>query len=142
MCCLKLALITNCDKTTSWRDSSTRISLSDSRWSESTINTHKYNIIYWSSSRSYYNLALQKWFLSTFRTDSISEFSMNFKRGSNLLEKYDKSSKILSWLDLHKSEFSWAHLYARKLSFTQVPKGLGLNKRKEFEFEIQTLKYL
>jgi hypothetical protein len=33
-----------------------RINLSDSRWSENTINTHKYNTIYWSSSRSYYNL--------------------------------------------------------------------------------------
>jgi hypothetical protein len=62
---------------------------------------------------------------------------MNFKRGSNLLE-----TKILFLLDLHKSEFSWAYLYARKSSSTQVPKGLGLNKRKEFEFEIQTLQYL
>jgi hypothetical protein len=34
----------------------TRINLSDSRWSENTINTHKYNSIYWSSNRSYYNL--------------------------------------------------------------------------------------
>jgi hypothetical protein len=33
-----------------------RINLSDSRRSENTINTHKYNTIYWSSSRSYYNL--------------------------------------------------------------------------------------
>jgi hypothetical protein len=44
-----------CDRTTSWRGSSTRISLSDSRWSQNTINTYKYNTIYWSSSRSYYN---------------------------------------------------------------------------------------
>jgi hypothetical protein len=59
VCCLKLALITNYDKTTSGRSSSTRISLSDSRWSENTINTHKYNTkIYWSSSISYYNLGL------------------------------------------------------------------------------------
>jgi hypothetical protein len=43
------------DRTTSGRGSSTRISLSDSRWSKNTINTHKYNTIYWSSSRSYYN---------------------------------------------------------------------------------------
>jgi hypothetical protein len=34
-----------------------RINLSDSRWSENTIGTHKYNIIYWSLSRSYYNLS-------------------------------------------------------------------------------------
>jgi hypothetical protein len=33
-----------------------RINLSDSQWSENTINIHKYNIIYWSSNRSYYNL--------------------------------------------------------------------------------------
>jgi hypothetical protein len=35
----------------------TRINLSDSRWSENTINTHMYNTIYWSSSTSYYNLS-------------------------------------------------------------------------------------
>jgi hypothetical protein len=46
----------NYDRTTSERCSSIRISLSDSRWSENTINTHKYNIKYCSSSRSYYNL--------------------------------------------------------------------------------------
>jgi hypothetical protein len=34
-----------------------KINLSDSQWSENTINTHKYNTIYWSSSRSYYNLS-------------------------------------------------------------------------------------
>jgi hypothetical protein len=33
-----------------------KINLSDSWWSENTINTYKYNSIYWSSSRSYYNL--------------------------------------------------------------------------------------
>jgi hypothetical protein len=38
------------------KGSITRINLSDSRWSENTINTHKYNTIYWSLSRSYYNL--------------------------------------------------------------------------------------
>jgi hypothetical protein len=30
--------------------------LSDSWWSENIINTHKYNTIFWSSNRSYYNL--------------------------------------------------------------------------------------
>jgi hypothetical protein len=34
----------------------TRINLSDSRRIKNTINTHKYNTIYWSSGRSYYNL--------------------------------------------------------------------------------------
>jgi hypothetical protein len=38
---------------------------------------------------------------------------MNFKRDLNLLEKSDKFSKIPSLLDLHKTEFSWNHLYAR-----------------------------
>jgi hypothetical protein len=48
-----------CDRTTSMRGSSTRISLSDSRWSENTINTHKYNTnIHWSLNISYYNLGL------------------------------------------------------------------------------------
>jgi hypothetical protein len=75
-------------------------------------------------------------------TDSIFESSMNFKGVQTLWEKSNKFSKIPSRLDLHKSEFSWAPLYARKLSSTQVPKGPGLNKRKEFEFEIQTLQYL
>jgi hypothetical protein len=45
-----------CDRTASGRGSSTRISLSDSQWSENTINTHKYNTIYCSSSRSFYTL--------------------------------------------------------------------------------------
>jgi hypothetical protein len=30
--------------------------LSDSRWSENTINTYKYNTIFWSSNSNYYNL--------------------------------------------------------------------------------------
>jgi hypothetical protein len=51
-CCLE----TIYNRTTSGRVSSTRISLSDSRWSENTINTHKYNTKYCSSSRRYYNL--------------------------------------------------------------------------------------
>jgi hypothetical protein len=42
-----------CDRTTSGSGSSTRISLSNSRWSENTIHTHKFNTL---SSRSYYNL--------------------------------------------------------------------------------------
>jgi hypothetical protein len=45
-----------CDRTISGSGSSSRISLSDSKWSENTINTHKYNNIYWCSSKSYYNL--------------------------------------------------------------------------------------
>jgi hypothetical protein len=37
------------------KGSAARINLSGSRRSKNTINTHKYNTIYWSSSRSYYN---------------------------------------------------------------------------------------
>jgi hypothetical protein len=33
-------------------------------------------------------------------------------------------------------------MYARIRVTKQAPKGLGLNKRREFEFEIQTLQYL
>jgi hypothetical protein len=39
-------------------------------------------------------------------SDSTFEFFMNFKRNLNLLEKSGKFFKILSWLHLHKSEFS------------------------------------
>jgi hypothetical protein len=39
-------------------------------------------------------------------TDLVFQSLMNFKRDSNLWEKYDKFSKISSLLDLHKSEFS------------------------------------
>jgi hypothetical protein len=47
VCCLKLAPITNCDKNTSGRGSSTRISLSNCRRIENTVNTHsiQYHII-------------------------------------------------------------------------------------------------
>jgi hypothetical protein len=44
-------------------------------------------------------------------TDSIFEFSMNFKKVQTFWEKSKKFSKNLFWLDLHKSKFSWAHLY-------------------------------
>jgi hypothetical protein len=46
-------------------------------------------------------------------SDSIFESLMNFKRDLNLPEKSGKFSKILSRLGLHKSEFTWDHLYAR-----------------------------
>jgi hypothetical protein len=38
--------VQNCDRTTSGRSSSTRISLSNSQRGENTINTHEYNTIY------------------------------------------------------------------------------------------------
>jgi hypothetical protein len=74
-------------------------------------------------------------------TDSIFESSMDFKGVQTFWKKSEKFFKILSWLDIHKSEFSWAHLYVRIQVTKQEPKRLGLNK-KEFEFEIQTLQYL
>jgi hypothetical protein len=46
-------------------------------------------------------------------TNSTFEYLMNFKRDLTLLEKIDKFPKNSSLLDLHKSEFSWDHLYAR-----------------------------
>jgi hypothetical protein len=50
---------------------------------------------------------------------------MNFKGvqtlGGGGWRKSGKFTKILAWLDLHKSEFSWAHLYARNWSsYTSV----------------------
>jgi hypothetical protein len=50
--------MTNCDRTTSGRGSSIGISLSHSRHSKNTINTHEYSTIYWCSSISYYKLGL------------------------------------------------------------------------------------
>jgi hypothetical protein len=63
-------------------------------------------------------------------TYSIFESSMNFKGVQTFWEKSDKFYKILPWLDLHKSEFSWAHMYVRIRIRKQVPKGLSLNKKK------------
>jgi hypothetical protein len=55
---------------------------------------------------------------------------MNFKGVQTFWEKSDKFSKILPWLDLHKSEYSWAHLYLRIRVTKQESKRLGLNKKK------------
>jgi hypothetical protein len=38
---------------------------------------------------------------------------MNFEGLQTLGEKSGKFTKILSQQDLHKREFSWAHLYAK-----------------------------
>jgi hypothetical protein len=38
---------------------------------------------------------------------------MNFKGVQTLWEIYGKFAKILSQHGIHKSEFSWAHLYAK-----------------------------
>jgi hypothetical protein len=63
-------------------------------------------------------------------TDLVFQSLMNFKRDSNLWEKYDKFSKISSLLDLHKSEFSWVHLYVRFQVTKQVSNDLVRIKEK------------
>jgi hypothetical protein len=70
-------------------------------------------------------------------TDSIFESLMNFKRDWNLLEKSDKFSKIPSWLDLHKSEFSWIHLYIRFRVTKQVPNDLVRIKGKSLNLKFK-----
>jgi hypothetical protein len=80
---------------------------------------------------------LNRTYVTNLGTDSIFEPSMNFKGSILLGKKSDKFSKIPARLHLHKSEFSWAHLYARKSSFTQLPKGDGLNKRKSLNLKFK-----
>jgi hypothetical protein len=48
------------------------------------------------------------------------ESSMNFKMVQTIWEKSDKFSKILSWVDVHKSKFNWSHLYASNRVTAQV----------------------
>jgi hypothetical protein len=68
-----------------------RINLSDSRRSENTINTHKYNTIYWSSSRSYYNLgSLINYIEDVWRQNYTSKDKLEFAEvislnGQNIL---------------------------------------------------------
>jgi hypothetical protein len=85
MCCLKLALITNCDRTTSGRGSSTWISMSDSRRSENTINTHKYNTnIHWSLSITYCNLSLRFQFTKGWSPKDTSKDKIEFVEAVSL----------------------------------------------------------
>jgi hypothetical protein len=80
-----------CDRTTSRRGSSIRISLSDSRQSENTINTHKYNTIYWNLSRSYYNLGsrisyIEEVWNQNYASEDKSEFAEAISlNGQNIL---------------------------------------------------------
>jgi hypothetical protein len=67
---------------------------------------------------------------------------MNFKGVQTLWEKSGKFTKILSQHDLHKSKFSWAHLYAKIGVLIQTPKRVHPKRRVEFEFEIQTTRHL
>jgi hypothetical protein len=55
----------------------TRINLSNSRRNENTINTHKYNIIYWSLSKCYYNF-------SSYINYTKEVWSQNYASGDKL----------------------------------------------------------
>jgi hypothetical protein len=61
---------------------------------------------------------------------------MNFKGLQTLWEKSGKFNKILSQHDIHKSEFSWSHLYVKIGALTQASKWIDSKIRNEFEFEI------
>jgi hypothetical protein len=67
---------------------------------------------------------------------------MNFKGVQTLWEKSDKFTKILSQYDLHKSEFSWAHLFVKIGVLTQASKWIASKIRNELEFEIPTTRHL
>jgi hypothetical protein len=64
------------------------------------------------------------------RTDAPFESLMSLKGGFILLEKSDKFPKNPSWLELHKSEFSWDHLHVRKGVTIQVPNSVVWEKYK------------
>jgi hypothetical protein len=67
---------------------------------------------------------------------------MTFKGVQTMWEKSGKFTKILSQYDIHKSEFSWAHLYAKIGLLIQASKGIDSKIRNEFEFEIQTTRHV
>jgi hypothetical protein len=67
---------------------------------------------------------------------------MNFKGVQTLWKKSGKFTKILSQHDLHKIEFSWAHLHVKIGILTQVSKWIASKIRNEFEFEIRTTRHL
>jgi hypothetical protein len=58
----------------------------------------------------YFNYQQNSWykFWNRFKFES----PLNFKGDQILWKKSGKFAKNLSWLDLHKCKFSWAHLYA------------------------------
>jgi hypothetical protein len=76
-----------CVRATSGRVSPTRISLSDSRWSENTINAHEYNNIYWSSSISYYKLGLHFKLTKGWSPKEASKDITDFVEGMSLTFK-------------------------------------------------------
>jgi hypothetical protein len=69
-----------------WRgSSSTKINLSDSRWSENTINTNKYNTTYWSLSISYYKLGSRFKYTKGLRSKDASKDSFRVCGSRNTL---------------------------------------------------------
>jgi hypothetical protein len=56
------------------------------------------------------------------RDERGGEASMNFKGVQTLRGESGKFTKILTQHHLHKSEFCWAHLYAKIEVLTQVSK--------------------
>jgi hypothetical protein len=65
---------------------------------------------------------------------------LNFKGVQSYGGKSGKFTKIISELDLHEYEFSWAHLYARKKVLIQVSTWLGLSQKiriKKIEFQTE-----
>jgi hypothetical protein len=77
------------------------INLSDSRRSENTINTHKYNTIYWSLSKSYYNLSSrinyteESWsqnYTSKDKSEFVEVISLN---GQNIL--FALKENVVHW---------------------------------------------
>jgi hypothetical protein len=63
---------------------STMIILSDSRWSENTINTHEYNAIYWSSSIIYYKLGSHFKYTKGLKPKDASKDISEFAEASSL----------------------------------------------------------
>jgi hypothetical protein len=93
-----------------------RINLSDSRWSENTINTHKYNTIYWSSSRSFYNLGsrisyIEEVWSQNYTSKDKSEFaeaiSLNgqnilFTLKENVIHQHSKPENPSTEFNIHR----------------------------------------
>jgi hypothetical protein len=62
---------------------------------------------------------------------------MNFKGVQTLWEKFGKFTKILPEHELHKSKFSWAHLYAKIGVLAQASKCIDSKIRTEFELKFK-----
>jgi hypothetical protein len=70
-------------------------------------------------------------------TDSVAEFWWILKGIKTFKKNSDKFSKIHSWLDLDKSEFSRVHLYVRFWVTKQASNGLVWIKEKSFNLKFK-----